>query len=77
MAKKKKIESEKIETLQDTSSEGLETVSIKDLENLDIFTEESAFLNDQVKSEFEALFEPPMRTLMLLKSLRVSMMLKF
>ena len=64
MAKKKKSpKTENIEinievNANDNTEENLQQMDLKDLESLEIYTEEAAFLSDIDKNELESLFEP-------------------
>lgn len=60
MAKKKKSpKAENIEINTEVNTEeNLQEIDLKDLESLEIYTEEAAFLSDIDKNELESLFEP-------------------
>lgn len=52
------LESQELSSDLKSDSEALDMIDIKDLESLEIFTEESAFLTNEDKGEIESLFEP-------------------
>lgn len=51
-------ESHRISSELKNENDSLDMIDIKDLDTLEIFTEESAFLTNEDKSEIESLFEP-------------------
>lgn len=51
-------ESSELSAELQSENDSLDMIDIKDLDSLEIFTEESAFLTNEDKSEIESLFEP-------------------